>query len=363
MLSKKNIYLSSLYNASTIKILNGLKAVRKRPGMYIGSTEDYSGLYHTIFEVLSNSIDEVMNGFCNYINIILHKDISISIEDQGRGIPIDLHNCGIIACEIILCTLHTGGKFDNKFYEISGGLHGVGLSVVNALSSLVQIDIKKLRKYFRQWYSEGFILSSLNFINSVISFTNSGTCIRLWPDKNIFTKTKMNKEFLLNKLKEQAFLNKHLFIHLIDNGSNKEYDFFFINGLYSFIKEINNAHTVIHINIIYFKIIYKNRKIRQNMYNIEVAMQWNNSYNDNIRTYTNNIYNKNGGTHLIGFKSAITRSFNNYINKFIVKNISKISILGEDIREGLVAILSLKCLLLILVFLDRSIFSSSSINY
>jgi len=323
------------YDASFIKVLSGLLAVRKRPGMYIGDLED--GICHLTFEILHNSIDESLSNYCNNINVIMHKDLSISIEDNGRGIPIDLHESGRIACEIILCTLHSGGKFNQEIYNISGGLHGVGISVVNALSCYLQADIRRDNKYFRQWYSQGVIISRMLMINKHKNL--QGTSIRFWPDKKIFSTIDFKKDMILNKLKSQAFLNKSLIVSLIDQNLNKKYKFFFKNGLISFVKEINSGSNTVNSKVIYFR----KRKILNNiLYVVESAMQWNNSCKTNIKSFTNNIYNIYGGTHLSGFKTSLTRFFNYYINNMFLKESSVLSIFGDDIREGLVAILSIK---------------------
>lgn len=330
----KTINSSLSYNASSINILSGLTAVRKRPGMYIGDTEDNSGLYHIIFEILDNSIDETLAGFCNKIRLIIHKDKSVSIEDNGRGIPTDLHKIGLNACEIIMCTLHAGGKFDNTTYQISGGLHGVGISVVNALSKLVQLDIKRHGTYFRQWFSRGFVKSKLIKIRK--RSHNAGTCLRFWPDKSIFSNIEINSNHLLKHLKEQAFLNKKLIIHFFDVLKNTKNTFFFPNGILSLMHEINKKYTCINKQIIYFKELSKNDGCV-----IELAIQWNNTYKEHIQSFTNNIYNYHGGTHQSGFKTAITRSLNTYISERFPK--THVTINGDDVREGMIAILSIKC--------------------
>lgn len=335
MYSKITVNYTALnYNASSINVLSGLTAVRKRPGMYIGDTEDNSGLYHIIFETLDNSIDETLAGFCSKIRLTIHQDHSISVEDNGRGIPIDLHKIGLHACEIIMCTLHAGGKFDNSIYKISGGLHGVGISVVNALSNLVQLDIQRKDTYFRQWFSKGFVKSSLIKVKKNIVV--SGTYLRFWPDKEIFSSIEMSSYYLLKHLKEQAFLNKKLVVHFLDTLKKKNNIFFFPDGILSLIYEINRKYLCINKQVIYFKEYSKN-----NSCTIELAMQWNNSYKEHIQSFTNNIYNYHGGTHQSGFKAAVTRSLNTYINTLFPK--TQVSINGDDVREGIVAILSIKC--------------------
>ena len=339
MFSEKNINKNNFeYNALSIKVLDGLDAVRKRPGMYIGDIEDGLGLHQMALEIFNNSIDEALAGFCNKINVIIHKDNSITVEDNGRGIPIDLHESGKIACEIIMCTLHSGGKFDSNTYKVSGGLHGVGVSVVNALSTRLQLDIRRNNIHYRQWFSQGYILSHPVFINKFMQ--DSGTSVRFWADKEIFSTIVFQTNYMLGKLQEQAFLNKNLTICLTDVKTKKFYKYFFSEGISFFVKHINSAYSSINQKIIYLKgTQYKNQK----KYFVEASLQWNNTYKHQIKAFTNNIYNVQGGSHLSGFKTALTRSLHNYINEIFFKQSNKISILGEDVREGLVAIISIKC--------------------
>jgi len=332
----------SSYNASSIKILDGLTGVRKRPEMYIGNTNE-SGLHQMIFEIIDNAIDESLAGFCNKISVFLHKNNNICITDNGRGIPIDSYISGKPTCEVILCTLHAGGKFDNNAYEISGGLHGIGISAVNALSEYLKLDIKKNNIHFRQWFSHGYPISKLIKINSNIN--ESGTSICFWPDRKIFHNIIFNVNIISRHLKEQAFLNKNININLIDNKNNEKYNFLFSNGILSFIEEININHVKIHTSTIYINVEdYYTCKIKKDKKKciIEIALQWNNSYQERITCFTNNIKNILGGTHLVGFKNALTRAINNYISSFFTKQNLKLLIIGEDIREGLTAIISIK---------------------
>jgi len=332
----------SLYDASSIKILDGLTGVRKRPEMYIGNTND-SGLHQMIFEIIDNAIDESLAGFCNEINVFIYKDNSICITDNGRGIPIDNYTSGKPTCEVILCTLHAGGKFDNHTYEISGGLHGIGVSAVNALSESLRLDIKKNNIHYRQWFSKGYPTSKLIKINNNIN--ELGTSICFWPDKKIFSNIVFNTNTIYRHLKEQAFLNKNIQINLVDNKNKEKYNFLFSNGIISFIEEININHIKINDSIIYIHTEHLfNCKTEQSKKKciVEIALQWNNSYQERITCFTNNIKNIQGGTHLIGFKSALTRSINNYISSFFKKQNLKLLIIGEDIREGLTSIISIK---------------------
>jgi len=319
------------YDATTIQILGGIEAVRKRPAMYIGDTST-RGLHHLVYEVVDNSVDEATAGFCTRIKVVIHTDGSISVEDNGRGIPVDMHKTEKKpAVEVVLTTLHAGGKFDHRVYKVAGGLHGVGISVVNALSEWLEVEVKREGKIFHQRYEKGKPVTSLKVIGKA---KHTGTKITFKPDREIFSTTEFSFDYLSGRLRELAFLNKNLEISLIDERTDKENIFKFKGGLVSFIEYLNRNKNPLHKKIISF---YKEKE----GIIIEGALQYNDGYKEMIFSFANNINTVEGGTHLTGFKTALTRAINQYARaKNLLKNISSIS--GEDTREGLSAVISVK---------------------
>lgn len=320
------------YTASQIQILEGLEAVRKRPGMYIGSTGS-RGLHHLVYEVVDNSIDEALAGYCKNIVVTIHKDNSITVEDDGRGIPTDIHpKVGKPAVEVALTMLHAGGKFNNDAYKVSGGLHGVGVSVVNALSERLEVIVKQRGKIFRQVYERGVPKTPLEVIGET---EETGTIITFKPDKEIFEEIVFDYDILAQRLRELAFLNKGINIKLIDERDGKEEVFNYEGGLIAFVKYLNRNKEVLHEEPIYME-------AKNTDYEVEVCMQYNDSYNENIYSFANNIDTKEGGTHLIGFKSALTKVINDYAKKYGMIKDGEKNLQGEDVREGLTAIVSVK---------------------
>jgi len=322
------------YTAEDIKILKGLSGVRKRPAMYIGST-GVEGLHHLVYEVVDNSVDEALAGFCDNIQVFLHYDGSCSIVDNGRGIPTEPHpidSKGRSAAEIVMTELHAGGKFEAKVYKVSGGLHGVGVSVVNALSEWLQIEIKRNGNVYQQEYSRGVPISELKIVGKTKS---SGTKITFKPDKEVFETTEFSYDILSQRLRELAFLNKGLRISIHDERTGRKQEFYYKGGIVSFVEYLNKNKTTIHPKPIYI------HGEREGIF-VEIAIQYNDSYTETIYTYANNINTREGGTHLIGFKSALTRTANQYAQTLKTGTNAKISISGDDIREGLTAVISVK---------------------
>jgi len=320
------------YDATTIQVLEGMEAVRMRPAMYIGDTTN-RGLHHLVFEVVDNSVDEALAGYCSHISVVVHENQSVSVVDDGRGIPVDIHaKEKKPAVEVALTTLHAGGKFDHRAYKVSGGLHGVGVSVVNALSEWLEVEIRRDGKVYHQRYERGKTVSKLTTIGKAKS---TGTKVTFKPDKQIFKAIDMSYDTLANRLRELAFLNKGLSIKLADERSEKEAEFCFNGGIISFVEHLNKNKNPLHNKVLYVE------KSGEDMV-LELGMQYNDSYAENIFTYANNINTVEGGTHLSGFKSALTRAINQYVKSKNLLKDSSASISGDDVREGLTAVISLK---------------------
>ncbi len=342
MSKNSNSISKQSYGADSIKVLKGLDAVRKRPGMYIGDTDDGSGLHHMVFEVMDNAIDEALAGHCKNINVTINKNNTITVEDDGRGIPVDLHKTEkVSAAEVIMTQLHAGGKFDHDSYKVSGGLHGVGVSVVNALSETLELNIYRDGKEYSIIFNNGNTLKSLKQIGKT---KKRGTKINFLPSKKVFSSIKFNSSTLEKRIRELAFLNKGICITLIDQTSKKETEVVhkYDGGIVEFVSHINKKKPIL---------VNKNEKevfkkpvfvtATKNNVIVECSFEWNSGYSEEVLPFTNNIPQKDGGTHLLGFRSALTRVINKYFNERNNKK-NKITLSGEDIKEGLTAVLSIK---------------------
>jgi DNA gyrase subunit B len=322
------------YTAESIKLLKGAEAVRKRPGMYIGDTDDISGLHHMVWEVVDNSVDEAQVGYANKISVSVHTDNSVTVDDNGRGIPVDIHKeTGKAAAEVIMCELHAGGKFDHKSYKVSGGLHGVGVSVVNFLSEWLRLEIRRDGGVWEQEYRRGIPVAPLKRIGSS---KKTGTSVTFKPDPEIFSILEFHDEVLTQRLRELAFLNPGLTIRLHDERNAQQHEFSYKGGIAAFVEYLNRAKNILHTKPIQLT------EANEDGEEVAVAMQWHDGYSENVMPFTNTVHNSDGGTHLSGFRAALTRTINTYAQaNNLLRNLPE-GLNGEDVREGLTAVISVK---------------------
>ncbi len=335
---------TTAYTTDSIKLLKGLEAVRKRPGMYIGDTDDISGLHHMVYELVDNSIDEAQVGFADHVSVTIHADNSVTVEDNGRGIPVGMHKeHKRETLEIIMTDLHSGGKFDNNSYKVSGGLHGVGVSVVNALSKRLEVEVRREGKVWQQAYEQGRPVAPIGAVGTA---KKTGTKITFWPDPEIFSIKEFHFDGLSQRLRELSFLNPGVAISIRDERTDKKHDFAYEGGIKSFVEHLNKAKNPINDKVIFFQDVKGGTgdpRRDTDKERVEVALQWNDGYSETLFTFTNTINNRDGGTHLEGFKTALTRALQKYADAAnLTKALKETGLSGDDCREGLTAVVSVK---------------------